>query len=459
MKVHPDVFHCILKFINELIKDRTNEKTLLALTVISLGIMVGCVENNSRKITSLSGEGWRFTKDASCNLDASAVQFDDSKWQNVEIPHDWAIYGPFNIEHGGGSGALPWRGAGWYRKTVNLSAGQIAGIKAGGALWFEFDGVMASPKVYVNGKLAGSWDYGYMSFRVDAGAFVKEGDNVIAVRADTRDHHSRWYPGAGIYRNVRMVMVPAVHVVPGTEFITTSRIGKDDAEVCVRFTVTNRLDRTASVSVAASVGETCLKRDCVKEIAAKSAQDFTFEVPVAKRKLWDIGAPNLYTAQLHVAADGRNDIVPVRFGIREFKFDPKDGFYLNGKRVQLYGVNLHSDMGPLGMAFNRSVMKRQLRIMMDMGVNAIRTSHNAPDPQLLDLCDELGLFVWDECFDKWNGTAGRRKEQNLEDYISRNLREFIRRDRNLRVFLCGPSAMKFRRCAMKRAAKSRMRTV
>ncbi len=392
--------------------------------------MVGCSSENSRNATSLSGNNWKFTKDSTCRLDASAAGFDDSKWETVEVPHDWAISGPFDAKEGGDQGALPWRGVGWYRTTIDLTASEAAAVRAGRAVWLEFDGVMARPQVYVNGHRAGGWDYGYMSFRVDAGPYLKAGANVIAVRADTRDHKSRWYPGAGIYRDVRVVSAPAVHIVPGSEFVTTPKVAEDSAIVRVQFTVTNRLDRAAALSVAACAGTACAKQSDRNEIAAKTALDFTFEIPLANPKLWDSGAPNLHTAKITVESESGRDVVSVRFGIRSFKFTADDGFHLNGRRVQLHGVNLHADLGPLGMAFNRSVMKRQLRIMMDMGVNAIRTSHNAPDPQLLDLCDELGLIVWNECFDKWNGTASRRDEENLEDYVVRNLKAFVRRDRN-----------------------------
>ncbi len=406
------------------------KKLLFAIASLSVAMMTGCNDKNDRTVTSLNGDGWKFSKDATCKLDASAIQFDDSKWQSVEVPHDWAIYEPFDMKFDGNQGALPWRGVGWYRTAVKVSAQQMADINAGGAYWLEFDGVMARPQVYVNGKLAGAWDYGYMSFRVDASGFMKEGDNVIAVRADTREHFSRWYPGAGIYRSVRIVKAPAVHVVPGTEFVTTPKVDENCATVRVQFTVTNRLDKAASVSVAVCTESACAKKSDVKEIAAKAAKDFTFEIPLNNPKLWDIGKPNLYTAEIKVDANGKADVVPVRFGVRSFKFTADDGFHLNGRRVQLKGVNLHADLGPLGMAFNKSVMKRQLAIMMDMGVNSIRTSHNAPDPQLLDLCDELGLVVWNECFDKWNGTASRRNNENLEEYVVKNLKEFVKRDRN-----------------------------
>ena len=401
---------------------------------LGLAVMLaGCDENAGRTVVSLCGD-WKFTKDPSATLDAAAVAFDDSAWQVVEVPHDWAISGPFDPESVGGSGKLPWQGVGWYRRTFELGEAEFARVKAGGALWLEFDGVMASPKVYVNGKLAGGWDYGYMGFRVDVAPFARAGENVLAVRADTRDHKSRWYPGAGIYRAVRLVSAEPLHVVPGTEFVTTPSIGKDLAKVRIAFTVTNRLAAAnveAGVRVLDAAGQVAGKaRLGPRRLRAGGAFDFALDVDVRSPKMWDVESPNLYTAEIGLRSDGAVDAQTVRFGIRKAEFTADDGFHLNGRRVQLKGVDLHADMGPLGMAFNRSVMKRQLSIMKDMGANALRTSHNACDPQVLDLCDEMGIVVWNECFDKWDGTAGRRADQNLEEYVSRNLRAFARRDRN-----------------------------
>ena len=406
--------------------------------IVALGLaalLAGCDEESGRTVSSLCGE-WEFVKDPSAKLGIADAAFASAKWQTVEVPHDWAIEGPFNPEGDGGTGRLPWRGVGWYRRTFALSDAEFSRVQAGDALWLEFDGVMASPRVYVNGKLAGGWDYGYMSFRVDVAPFVKAGENTLAVRADTRDHHSRWYPGAGIYRAVRLVSAPAVHVLPGTEFVTTPKVEKGRAIVHVAFAVTNRLAEAASTEAGVCVRDAAGRmvgssaRLSAYKLRAGGAFDFSFDVEVKDPKLWDVESPNLYTAEIGVRTDGAVDAKKVRFGIRTFEFTADDGFHLNGRRVQLYGVDLHSDMGPLGMAFNRSVMKRQLEIMKDMGANALRTSHNACDPQVLDLCDEMGIFVWNECFDKWEGTSGRKPDQNLEDYVCLNLRAFAKRDRN-----------------------------
>ena len=402
-----------------------------AVGLVAAAALTGCNETeNARRTTSLCGDGWRFTKDAGGTLKAAAADFDDAAWQTVEVPHDWAISGPFDPETYGGSGKLPWRGVGWYRRTFAVAAETARDVQAGGALWLEFDGVMARPEVYVNGSYAGGWNYGYMGFRVDVAPFVREGENVLAVRADTRDHHSRWYPGAGIYRAVRLVAAPAVHVAPGTAFVTTPGVARESASVRVAFEVTNRLDRAVSVDAGVCLEGADAKAGGAKRIEAKGRAAFVFDLEVANPHLWDVENPALYTAKIGVRAKGTLDAETVRFGIRTAEFTADDGFHLNGRRVQLNGVDLHSDMGPLGMAFNRSVMRRQLMVMKDMGANALRTSHNACDPQVLDLCDELGIVVWNECFDKWDGTSGRRKDENLEDYVAENLRAFARRDRN-----------------------------
>ena len=315
---------------------------------------------------------------------------DGKTWRTVTVPHDWAIAGPFDPEANGSSGKLPWKGTGSYRRDFTLDG--LAASRADGARYYlEFDGVMARPEVRLNGVFAGGWDYGYMSFTLDVTEFLKDGTNRVEVAVDTRDHSSRWYPGAGLYREVRFVRRPREHVVPGTLAITTPKVTKESATVRVEY------------------------RSSVKGLVA-------YDFEVASPRLWDVDDPQLYELELF----GER----FRYGIRTFRFTADDGFHLNGRRVQLKGVDLHSDMGPLGMAFDRDVMKRQLLIMKDMGANALRTSHNAPDPKVLDLCDELGIVVWDECFDKWSGTAGRRSSEDLDVYVTRNLRQFVRRDRN-----------------------------
>ena len=350
---------------------------LVALSVAST--VSRCAFANGSMSDRVLTEGWKFLREGS------------SSWVDVRVPHDWAIAGPFDVKsEDGGTGKLPWKGKGEYRCALDVSAAEASTLASGGRAYLKFDGVMASPRVKVNGKDVGGWDYGYMSFVLDVTDKVHEGDNLIEVSCDTTHHNSRWYPGAGIYRKVVFSVRPRNHVLPGSLAITTPKVSRESATVRVAYTT------------------------------PEGPTNYTFTV--GKPRFWDIDDPHLYT--LEVLGE------KVRYGIRTFEFTVNDGFHLNGRRVQLRGVNLHSDLGLLGMAFDRSAMRRQLHIMKEMGCNAIRTSHNAPSPELLELCDEMGLVVWDECFDKWDGTAGRREDQDLEEYVIRNLRQFVRRDRN-----------------------------
>lgn len=415
-------------------------KTRLYITAIVLLSGVSCTtsERATGPASSLSGRrviifnsGWKFAKGDLPG--AEAQDFDDSAWQAVRLPHDWAISGPFNPQENGYAGKLPWKGVGWYRKTFTLDK-----TDAGRRVYFDFDGVMAFPKVYVNGQLAGGWDYGYMSFRVDATKYVKFGQaNVIAVCADTRNHGTRWYPGAGIYRKVTLTLCEPVHVAHWGTFVTTPQVSDTSATIRVRTTVENHLDKTENVTIGVEILNPSRRHKLTSPRKIVMAPpggtcDFNQSVSINKPQLWDINNPQLYTAKIFVlVGDKIVDTQIVPFGIRAFEFTANDGFYLNGRRVQFYGVCLHHDQGPLGAAFYPRAMERQLEIMRDMGVNAIRTSHNPPAPELLDLCDRMGFVVWDECFDKWDDKADRVKgEPPLEQYGEKQIRNLVMRDRN-----------------------------
>ncbi|MBO4288354.1 MAG: DUF4982 domain-containing protein [Kiritimatiellae bacterium] len=334
---------------------------------------------------SLSGE-WQFRKEGA------------AEWKTVEVPHDWAAAGPFDAEARTGAsrpglylgfaftGKLPWIGKGRYRRTFTLAEEDLAG-----AVRLEFDGVMARPEVFVNGRKAGGWDYGYMSFSVDATPFVRRGENTLEVTADTTGIDARWHPGGGLYRDVRLVRTGRDHVVPGSLFITTPVVSRERAVVHVAYDAT---------------------------LGGRTNFSFTVESP----RLWDVDDPYLYT--LTVLGE------TFRYGIRAMSFTADDGFHLNGRRLQLKGANLHHDLGILGAAMDPDARRRQLLILKDMGVNAIRTSHNALDPFTLDLCDEMGFVVWNEGLDKWTALSHRRQDEPLEPYIERNLAAFVRRDRN-----------------------------
>ncbi len=375
---------------------------------------------------------WRFAKGEQTES-AKQLDFDDSAWQAVQLPHDWAISGPFNPEEHGYAGKLPWKGVGWYRKTFQLDKKDN-----GRQVYLDFDGVMAFPKVYVNGQLAGGWDYGYMSFRVDATSYVKFGEkNVVAVQVDTRNHGTRWYPGAGIYRKVTMTLCDPVHIGHWSTYIATPQIDDKFAVVRIRSAVENHLGAESKVNVTITVLDPKGKIPAVVNmtglvIPAGDTRRLDQTVTIKNPQRWDITSPNLYTAKITITRDGKVvDTDIATFGIRTFEFTANDGFHLNGRRVQLYGACLHHDQGPLGAAFYPRAMQRQLEIMRDMGCNAIRTSHNPPAPELLKLCDRMGFVVWDECFDKWDDKADRVKGQPpLEEYGEKQIRNFVMRDRN-----------------------------
>ena len=382
-----------------------------------------------RQVVSFNGD-WTFAKGSQPG--AQKPDFSDSQWQRVCLPHDWAITGPFNPNENGYAGKLPWKGEGWYRKTFKLDE-----AFRGQRVYFDFDGVMAFPEVYVNGQLAGRWDYGYMSFRVDATPQVQfGGTNVVAVHVDTRNHGTRWYPGAGIYRKVTMTLCQPLHVAHWGIFVTTPEVGKDSATARVRSAIENHLDTDSQVTVEAVLldpsGKAVAQDSKTDVVPAQGSREVDQSIAVTDPQRWDVDRPKLYTTKVVIHVDGKIvDADATTFGIRTFEFTANDGFHLNGRRVQLYGVCLHHDHGPLGAAFSPRAMERQLEIMRDLGVNAIRTSHNPPAPELLDLCDRMGFVVWDEAFDKWDGTADRiRGEPPLEPYGEKQIRNLVMRDRN-----------------------------
>ena len=352
----------------------------MARGLLALALTVAFSASCPASSVSLSGP-WEFRREG-------------GDWTRVRVPHDWAIAGPFDPTASAAeidSGRLPYSGRGEYRRAFSLSSADAALVRDGGKAYLAFDGVQAHPKVKLNGAFAGGWDYGYASFTLDVTDLVKEGENLLEVSADTTKLKSRWYPGGGICRDVRLEVKPREHVVPGTLAIRPE-LDADGKGGTVRVSY-----------VCSTLGPT------------------NFEFRVESPRLWSVDSPALY--ELTVLGERFS------YGFRTAKFTADDGFWLNGRRLQLKGVCLHSDLGPLGMAFDVSAARRQLAILKDMGVNAVRTSHNPPAPQFLDLCDRMGFVVWDECFDKWDATSARGTA-NLEEFVSRNLKAFVRRDRN-----------------------------
>lgn len=367
------------------------------------------------------------------------TDFDDQDWRRVDLPHDWGIEGPFRQEYPGHTGKLPWWGVAWYRKTFELPAGMAADDR----LHLELDGAMSYASVWCNGRLAGGWPYGYASFRVDLTPHLRRGErNTIAIRLDNPPDSSRWYPGGGIYRDVRLVKTAPVHVGQWGTRVTTPEVSPELATVRIETTVENHAGSPAELRlrtrlhrleasglpgdpVAASPAEAF-------SVAAGSSATVAQSIPVSAPRLWSVASPHRYVAVTQVL---RGDVVvdeyETPFGIRHIEFSADRGFLLNGQRVTLNGVCLHHDLGALGAAFNVRAAERQIELMKEMGANAIRTTHNPASPAFLDLCDRLGMLVIGESFDCWHwGKTENDYARIFNDWSERDLRAMIRRDRN-----------------------------
>ena len=328
--------------------------------------------------------------------------FDDGAWRKLDLPHDWAIEGPFKQEYPGNIGKLKYWGPVWYRKHLTLPASD-----QGRRIFLDIDGAMSYATVWCNGQFVGGWPYGYSSFRLDLTPYVKPGsDNVLAIRLDSPDKSARWYPGGGIYRNGWLVKTSAVHVGHWGTAITTPQVSAEKATVAVKVSVANQGTTPASAVVKTQL------RFAGKSVAELAAQTVSVpaggsalalaEVAVTQPQLWDTTTPQRYTAVTTVEVGGKVvDTYETLFGIRSIRFTPDNGFLINGKRLELKGLFNHHDFGALGAAWNTRAAQRQLEIMKEMGVNALRTSHNMPAPELLELCDAMGILVMVESFDSW----------------------------------------------------------
>lgn len=365
--------------------------------------------------------------------------FDDSEWRHLNLPHDWAIEGPFNIDYNGSTGKLPYWGIRWYRKTLELSQDD-----AGKQIYLDIDGAMSYASVWCNGQYVGGWPYGYASFRLDLTPYIKAGQkNVLAIRLDNPDDTSRWYPGSGIYRNVWLVKTSPVHVEQWGTFVRNQQVDSEIAVMEMGVNIENHAGKDVQVKLQTSVylqgkdgrpvGEE-VTQSMTKDIAIKkdSWSSARFQFKINKPKLWDIDTPNCYVAVSRVFMDGKEmDSYETPFGIRTIEFTHDQGFMLNGQKVAIKGVCMHHDLGALGAAFNEVAAERQLRIMKEMGANAIRTSHNPPAPELVALCDRMGLMMQLELADTWQ--KGKRKnDYNLlfDDWSEADMRSLVRHYRN-----------------------------
>ena len=377
--------------------------------------------------------GWQFSKDS-------------VKWENVTIPHDWAIYGPFSRDNDlqkvvveqngekeatwktGRTGGLPYVGKGYYRTTFEVAD------TASKAITLLFDGAMSHAHVYVNGRQVAYWPYGYNSFSANVTDAVHPGANTLEVSLENLPKSSRWYPGAGLYRNVHVITTDRAHIPVWGTYVTTPYVGKDYADVHMKVSL-GGMAKGEKFSLTTTV------KDPEGKVVATDTHPYTYypgvevqqNLKVASPQLWSPETPKLYTAVTTVSADGKEtDTYTTRFGIRTVEVRAGDGFYLNGVKRKFQGVNNHHDLGPLGAAVNKSALRHQLQMLKDMGADAVRTSHNMPAPELVELCDEMGLMMMIEPFDDW---AFRPKSENgygtlFNDWAERDMVNMVRAYRN-----------------------------
>lgn len=372
--------------------------------------------------------------------------FDDSGWEKVNLPHDWAISGPFfegaNPEVGGGMGRLPSPAVAWYRKKLHIPASD-----AGKSVFLDIDGAMSYAMVWLNGILVGGWPYGYSSWRVDLTPYLAPGgENQLAIRLDNPPVSSRWYPGGGIYRNVWLTKNNPVHVSHWGTNVRTHNVSEASATIKLEVTIANNSGDDVSVTINTQVFALDASGEKIGEavgafepaeakISAGDKSRVENVVTLNNPSLW--GPPPAQTPNRYIAVttiwqnDNPVDLYETRFGIRTLRYDPKSGVYINNELIKIKGVNQHHDLGALGAAFNIRAAERQLEILREMGCNAIRTSHNPPAPELLELTDRMGFLVIDEAFDVWE-----RKKTPLDfhlifpDWHEQDLRALVRRDRN-----------------------------
>jgi beta-galactosidase len=410
---------------------------------ISLGALHASAQARQEYLLTTN---WKFTKGDV--PEASKPDFKDAKWQTVSVPHDWAIYGPFDgnndlqkvqIEQNqekaatlkaGRTGGLPFIGTGWYRRQLavpNFGPGKRAVLL--------FDGAMSDAHVFVNGKEVGSWPYGYNSFSFDiTDALQASGNNVLAVRLQNQSEASRWYPGAGLYRNVHLIVTDDVHIPVWGTYITTPEINADFAKVKLRTQVATPNNAFQPLRLVTEIKDAQgqVLTTTTSTLAATDGQEFEQNLVLPKPQLWSPETPVLYTASSKLyAGETLKDEYSTRFGVRSFKFEAGKGFSLNGQVRKFKGVCNHHDLGPLGTAINTAALRRQLVLLKDMGCDAIRTSHNMPAPELVSLCDEMGFMLMVESFDEWKSPKVKNGySQYFDAWSEKDLVNMVHRDRN-----------------------------
>lgn len=398
-------------------------------------------ENKEGRIVQNFNFGWKFSRNQVD--DAYKINYSDSSWQDIDLPHDWSIYGPFDAKWASGTGYLP-GGIGWYRKTFTIPA-----TGRDKKVYINFDGIYDNSEVWINGTFLGKRPNGYISFKYDLSPYLNfSGKNVIAVRVDHSKYaDSRWYTGSGIYRNVKLITISQIHVSQWGVYVNTPLVTPQKASLSIQVSLVNEYDNNADISLEHYFifgTDTIMATRQNILIPAKKDSAVITDLEIKNPKLWDVDQPNLYKLLTIIKKDGKIlDNVITRTGFRDIRFDPDKGFFLNGKNLKIKGVCLHHDAGCLGAAVPRKVIERRMNLLKEMGCNAIRTSHNPYSSEFMDLCDEKGFLVMDEAFDEWelpkkkwvqgwnvgkpsfDGSASFFKEWHKKD-----LTDFILRDRN-----------------------------
>ena len=411
----------------------------LRLTTVVAALAATTFALSAERSETLLRHGWQFTKGHGDALGA--------RWESVSVPHDWAIYGPFDIKNDlqtvaveqngekektlktGRTGGLPFIGTGEYRTTFTLPDDMD-----GRSATLVFDGAMSHARVKVNGREVMYWPYGYNTFYIDIDSVARPGENTLQVNLENKERQSRWYPGAGLYRNVHLVVTDKVHVPVWGTHVTTPAVRPGEwASVRVAVTPAGVAEGEAidvRTDIVAPDGRTVASRtNKYYAHGQEMVQNLTVEHP----ELWSPDTPALYTARTTLSRDGRElDVYDTRFGIRTIEYVPEKGFYLNGELTKFRGVCNHHDLGPLGAAVNRSALRHQIEMLKDMGCNAIRTSHNMPAPELVELCDEMGVMLMVEPFDDW---GFRPKSENgygsyFNEWAVRDVENMVRHFRN-----------------------------
>lgn len=371
--------------------------------------------------------------------------YDDRAWESINLPHDWAIKGPFYVGEGvpvgGGMGRLPVQGVAWYRKKLDIPVAD-----RGKSIIIEVDGAMSYAIVWCNGNLVGGWPYGYNSWHLDLTPYIVPGkENQLAIRLDNPANSARWYPGAGIYRNVWLTKTSKISVAQWGTTITTSNVTKQSADVDIKVDIKNKTGKKSKIAVYTEFyplddsGKHLepASKTSVETITIQKNSSFSLKsrIKIENPRLWGPvpeQKPNLYKAVTYISQNKKViDTYQTVFGIRDIKLDPNSGVIVNGEKITLKGSNLHHDLGSIGAAYNQRAAERQLEMLQDAGCNAIRISHNPPAPEFLELTDKMGFLVIDEVFDSWQ-TKKTPHDFHLifDDWHEQDIRAMIRRDKN-----------------------------